>query len=708
MILGKRIKKLIVRLIIISVIICSSYVNGRTAQADDFTTEQMSEQAITEAEYTEAKKATTVNRCGLAVEEIYENISEIPECNQIYESGYEYESESESGKNQRIESYYSDNEWDRYKTHYIRNRMTQEPMLEAWNYYDTLFSRYLNGSEDIASLVTPYYFASSVKWSKDDALVFWNAFFYSNPQYYFVKSTFRYSKTSSGYYGVAFEIYPEFASGQKRSETTKNIKSGLDNLCLRVAGNTDYERVCSVYDLICTTLNYKSNVYDQSLYSAVVLKETVCAGYSALFQVLCNYFDIPVVEAVSSTHGWNRVRINGVWYEVDTTNADQDSYINNRFFLRATERIQEIFEFYNVNDSIKNFLPECAADTGSSKNEKGQAAESMGTLEKPQINEGSNGVVTITSAAGEIYYTLDGSQPSPFYKASRLYTGPFTGAKNQTVRAVAVLNGYTDSGDTDYKICHSLKEADNKKYGIIMDYNKPVNIKKTSAADGKIYGTINMIPNQKIQMSEVFGISDEFYKSDNTKIAAVNSSGKITAKKKGSTRIYAFNASGKISGFVDVTVYGVRLNKIYSTSLNSVFYGMDYLELDGYKPDKVSFESRKERVVTVSGNLNTLTTTGNGTSRISAIVDGVPVNSKFISKLPKINKTSLVIKTGKSKKLKVSRTKEGAVFRTVSSDIISVAPLGEYACVVTALKPGNTTVNVFAGGNEFVCDVTVQ
>lgn len=688
---------------IFSAVLLCPWLTTVNLYAGETVSDNVGKQMITDEGERVASMEADVYHEGLQVEEVYEPLAGISEADLVYEEDF--------ANNRRIASYYapaSNNEWDRYRTNYIRNRFTQESMIEAWDYFDGIFSSYLNSADNIPKKVTPYYIASSVKWSREDALKFWSAFYYSNPQYYFVKSTFRYTKTSSGYYGVGFEIYQDFLQGSHRAETTRLMKNNLDEICLTITGDTAYQKVSQIYDKVCDVLTYKANFYDQSLYSSLILKETVCAGYAALFQCMCNYFDIPVVEAVSESHGWNRVRINDTWYEIDTTNADQNNYISNTYFLRSSDRIRSLTNFYEVTESIALYLPVCETDSGSTSGKKGNAVESLGVLQTPDISENNEGLVTLKADMGEIYYTVDGSVPSSFYRKSRLYTGPFTPLKNQTVRAVAVLNRYADSPDSSYTVKNSTRETDNKKYGIIYESNNVPNIVKGVTADGKKYGSINMISTQKTDMSEVFGISDEFYKSDDPKIAKVSKTGKITAKKKGETKVYAFNASGKVSGFVEVTVYNVRMKKINSTSQNSMFNARDYLDLDGYQPLKLEFKSKKETVVTVSENFGILNTVGNGSAKIIALVDDVPVTGKFVAKLPKLNKKAVTLAVGKSKKLKVAKTKKNVTFITDNPDIVSVTPVKDRMCQITANKSGKTRIKAVVDGNELICEVTVQ
>ena len=47
--------------------------------------------------------------------------------------------------------------------------------------------------------------------------------------------------------------------------------------------------------------------------------QTVCAGYSAAFSLLCGNEDLIAIEISGGGHAWNRAKINGQWYNMDCT-----------------------------------------------------------------------------------------------------------------------------------------------------------------------------------------------------------------------------------------------------------------------------------------------------------------------------------------------------------------------------------------------------
>ena len=94
---------------------------------------------------------------------------------------------------------------------------------------------------------------------------------------------------------------------------------------------TEYETIKYIYEYLVDNVQYVEEAPDnQNIYSALVGKETVCAGYAKANQYLLNRLGIyctyvigtAVQEEEFESHAWNIVRCNGSYYYVDITWAD--------------------------------------------------------------------------------------------------------------------------------------------------------------------------------------------------------------------------------------------------------------------------------------------------------------------------------------------------------------------------------------------------
>jgi hypothetical protein len=87
-------------------------------------------------------------------------------------------------------------------------------------------------------------------------------------------------------------------------------------------GYTDLQKLTALYDAVCKMSHYTSNMQDQSTlspYSIVMKGQGICWGYALLMRYLLNQSGVQAGYACNEPHAWNIVKINGAWYNSDTT-----------------------------------------------------------------------------------------------------------------------------------------------------------------------------------------------------------------------------------------------------------------------------------------------------------------------------------------------------------------------------------------------------
>lgn len=95
-------------------------------------------------------------------------------------------------------------------------------------------------------------------------------------------------------------------------------------------GNSDYEKICKIYDYICshvvydyTNLNDESYTLKYTAYAALINKTSVCQGYALLLYRLSLELgvDCRIITGIGNggNHGWNIVRLRDKYYNVDST-----------------------------------------------------------------------------------------------------------------------------------------------------------------------------------------------------------------------------------------------------------------------------------------------------------------------------------------------------------------------------------------------------
>ena len=91
---------------------------------------------------------------------------------------------------------------------------------------------------------------------------------------------------------------------------------------------SDYDKIKYIFETCIRRIDYVKDAQDnQNLYSGLVNRQTVCAGYSRTFQYLMNRLGIPVIYVTGTTdtgeaHGWNMVKCGENYYNVDVTWGD--------------------------------------------------------------------------------------------------------------------------------------------------------------------------------------------------------------------------------------------------------------------------------------------------------------------------------------------------------------------------------------------------
>lgn len=120
-----------------------------------------------------------------------------------------------------------------------------------------------------------------------------------------------------------------------------------------VNNGSNYNKIKAVHDFICKAVNYDENSFygdgsNQHAAHAVVNGKMVDEGYAELFQRFMDKMGIPcyMVTGVidEQEHIWNVVYLDGLWYHLDCTWADQDWGIFRGYFLVGQQKMKYNFE----------------------------------------------------------------------------------------------------------------------------------------------------------------------------------------------------------------------------------------------------------------------------------------------------------------------------------------------------------------------------
>ena len=121
-------------------------------------------------------------------------------------------------------------------------------------------------------------------------------------------------------------------SKEEKEKREKEIREEAEEIIATIPeGYSDYQKVKYIYEYVINSVEYVDEAPDnQNIYSALINKKTVCAGYAKETQYLLELAGIPCIYVLgdatnddgTDAHAWNIVYCEGAYYHVDTTWGD--------------------------------------------------------------------------------------------------------------------------------------------------------------------------------------------------------------------------------------------------------------------------------------------------------------------------------------------------------------------------------------------------
>lgn len=167
--------------------------------------------------------------------------------------------------------------------------------------------------------------------------------------------------------------------------------------------STDYEKVYAIYNYITENISYDhymedlqgtaySNYvctvpYPEMVNFALKNEKTICGGYAQLFQSLCYVFDVDCyyvsgnVTSSPEGHAWNIVKIDGQWYQVDSTWDAGKPAEGYRYFLLSDKHMGNT----HIEDATQQY-PVCPSDYPRQTNNKQPIEEQKPVIDEDEMN----------------------------------------------------------------------------------------------------------------------------------------------------------------------------------------------------------------------------------------------------------------------------------------------------------------------------------
>lgn len=137
-------------------------------------------------------------------------------------------------------------------------------------------------------------------------------------------------KTQITSYSDYSEVRPSYVcQGEELLRKNAEIETAANACLAGIAMDApEYDKVRYVFEYLVNTVDYNIDAPDnQNIYSALVNKVSVCAGYSRAAQYLLQRLGIECIYVVGTIpeqgpHAWNIVKCNGQYYQMDVTFGD--------------------------------------------------------------------------------------------------------------------------------------------------------------------------------------------------------------------------------------------------------------------------------------------------------------------------------------------------------------------------------------------------
>ncbi len=184
----------------------------------------------------------------------------------------------------------------------------------------------------------------------DEAFSVWKVFRMEYPEFYWMSNEVTYGTTIFN-----VEIYEEYALGATRTQIQTDIENMANDCFAKLSPNmTETEVAVTVYDYVITTMEYvyqadgspETATWAHNLVGMAQGGKGVCETYAKAFDYLTSLFGIETVTIGGKAgtdsdtnkwegHAWNIMRLDGVWYSVDSTWGDQTNAIYREWFGKS-------------------------------------------------------------------------------------------------------------------------------------------------------------------------------------------------------------------------------------------------------------------------------------------------------------------------------------------------------------------------------------
>lgn len=173
------------------------------------------------------------------------------------------------------------------------------------------------------------------------------------PEFFWMPMNWSYSTNGSGRVTPTYEMeWDEII--EMKNEIDEAEAEYLDTLSDNM---TDYDILLHTFQYVIDHVSYEWGDHHQTLYGALVEQESVCAGYTRMFQYLImrQGINVTYISGVlypsGENHGWNMVKLDNEYYYVDTTLGDgyaANGRYNYYYMMQSYANVEESYEHKEI------------------------------------------------------------------------------------------------------------------------------------------------------------------------------------------------------------------------------------------------------------------------------------------------------------------------------------------------------------------------
>lgn len=208
-----------------------------------------------------------------------------------------------------------------------------------------IYDEIINAAEKRSSSIT---FSSDKGVTSEEYCDVYQIIYDDEPSMFFIDKKMQYAINSSTGKIANSKMFYRYGDAAI-DKMQKEIDAEVDKIFASITSDmTEYDKVKLFHDVLASTVVYDESTSNcRDIYGVFVDKKAICGGFSKAFSYLCSKAGIETLtvtgDADGTPHMWNKVKIDGKWYNIDITYAvsgsESEPYVRYDYFCVTDEML---------------------------------------------------------------------------------------------------------------------------------------------------------------------------------------------------------------------------------------------------------------------------------------------------------------------------------------------------------------------------------